>query len=152
MVFDMLTGKDKLGFIRFYTEFLELIELSKLEAKPFGKAEIGDEDNYLLYDEKKMRDWHLSTDNEQNRKRFPIVAECFMMPGHEHDIINRWGEIFAPMSGLTISIVFDDSNESRLNKNNGSFKGWFIEVLSKDQDQHFDDEIIYIEDGDYSFV
>lgn len=149
MLFDKISGSDKMSLLQFYMDFNDLVELSKGEIKPFSKAEVDDEYSFLLYDDKKLHDWHLSDDNEENVRRYPIVADCFIMAGHEHDIISRWGDPGSSFEGLNVSLVIDDCNDSAEMKVKGKSKGWYIEIFAEETDKS-DRVYIMIEDGVYS--
>lgn len=141
MVLENLRGCDKIELLRFYSEFMELVELSKREALSFAKAEVGDQDRFLLYDETKE-----TLDGDM--KRYPIVSMCVLVPDHSHDIVTYWNsDAFSSFSGLNICIVFDES-DIELNGNLG-VRHWHIEVCADSDPER--EEIICIDNGSFCF-
>lgn len=141
MVFENLRGCDKIELLRFHSEFMELVELSKREALPFGKADVGDQDRFLLYDETKV-----TVDGDL--KRYPIVAMCVLVPDHSHDIVTYWNsETFSSFSGLNICIVFDESDTEM--EGNPDGRHWYIEVCAESDPKR--EDIVCIDNGSFCF-
>ncbi len=148
----MISGKCKLAMFAFYDNMKDLIELSKGKPVPFSEVKYeepsehdnsDDEQSEIWYDDSKLR----SCDLRDSLRRYPIVAATQLDELH-HDIISYWDSEWDtddPMYGLTINIVFDDSEDA---KEYGD--EWYIEVYANDdEDRQFH---LYIKDGGYQFT